>query len=140
MNRLLIVALIFSGTIPTVWAAQLDAKIFVEDDTMSPSFSFLRIIYIEYPDGGEIAQLLQKENQTFTFTADSGTPGMTELIDKLNENLKSLSSTAYVTDAKVNYQANLRGNQNSAVMEVKLTLVPTLSNLVINQQGDSRTH
>lgn len=138
MNRLLIVALIFSGSIPTIWAAQLDAKILVEDDTISPSFSFLRIIYIEYPEGGEIAQLLREENQNLTFTADSGTPGMRELIDKMNENLKSISSTAQVTDAKVNYQVNLRGNQNSAVLEVKLILIPTLSNIVIKQQGDSR--
>ncbi len=93
MKHLLLVALILSGTLPSVWAAQLDSKITVDDDNISPSFSFLRIIYIEYPEGGEIAQLLRGENQNITFTADSGTPGMKELVNQINENLKSLPST-----------------------------------------------
>ena len=139
MKQLLITVLILSGSLQTAWAAQLDTKILVEENTISPSFSFLRIIYIEYPEGGEIAQLLRGENQKITFTADSSTPGMKKLIDKINENLKSLPSTVIVTGTQVNYQAMLSGNQNSAVMEVKLNLIPTLSNPVIKQQGDSRT-
>lgn len=139
MKYLLIAALILSGSVPTVWAAQLDAKILVEDNTISPSFSFLRIIYIEYPEGGEIAQLLRGEDQNITFTADSNTPGMSELIDKINENLESLPSTVFVTDAMVNYQAILKGNQNSAVIEFKIKLIPTFINPIIKEQGDKRT-
>ena len=139
MKHLLLIALILSGTLPSVWAAQLDSKITVDDDNISPSFSFLRIIYIEYPEGGEIAQLLLGKNQDITFTADSGTPGMKELVNKINKNLESLPSSVFVTDAKINYQAILSGNQNSAVIELKLLLIPTITNPVIKQQGDSRT-
>jgi hypothetical protein len=139
MKYLLLAALILSGSLPSVLAAQLDAKIMVEEDFISPSFSFLRIIYIEYPEGGEIAQLLQGENQNFTFSANSETPGMKNLINQINENLESLPSTVFVTDAKVNYQAILSGNQNSAVIEFKIQLIPTFINPVIKEQGDTRT-
>jgi hypothetical protein len=69
MKYLLLAVLILSGFLPSVWAAQLDAKVMVEESSISPSFSFLRIIYIEYPEGGEIAQLLQGENQNISFSA-----------------------------------------------------------------------
>ncbi len=139
MKHLLLVALILSGSIPSVWAAQLDAKILVEDQTISPTFSFLRVVYIEYPEGGEIAQLLQGKNQNITITADSDTPGMEELINQINENLESLPSTVFVTDSKVNYQAVLNGNQNSAVIEFKIQLIPTFTNPVISKQDNTRT-
>jgi hypothetical protein len=139
MRYLLLVVLIASGFVPSVWAAQLDATIWAEDDIISPSFSFLRIIYIEYPEGGEIAQLLQGQHQEITFSADTDTPGMKELENQINENLKSISSTVFVTDAGLNYQAILNGNQNSAVIELKIELIPTMVNSVIKKQDDSRT-
>jgi hypothetical protein len=139
MKYLILAALILSGSLPSVWAAQLDAKLLVEEESISPSFSFLRIIYIEYPEGGEIAQLLRGENQNITFSADSETPGMSDLINQINDNLESLSSTVFVTDAVVNYQAILSGNQNSAVIELKIQLTPTIINPVIKEKGDSRT-
>jgi len=139
MKYLLLAALILSGSLPSVWAAQLDAKVLVDDDVILPSFSFLRIIYIEYPDGGEIARLLQGQNHEISFSADSDTPGMDELQNKINENLQSLPSSVFVTDVKVNYQAILIGNQNSAVIEFKIELDPTIANSVIKKQGDSRT-
>ena len=139
MKYLILAALILSGSLPSVWAAQLDAKLLVEEDNISPSFSFLRIIYIEYPEDGEIAQLLRGENQNITFSADSETPGMSDLINQINDNLESLSSTVFVTDAIVNYQAILSGNQNSAVIELKIQLIPTIINPVIKEKGDSRT-
>ena len=61
MKYLILAALILSGSLPSVWAAQLDAKLLVEEDNNSPLFSFLRIIYIEYPEGGEIAQLCEEK-------------------------------------------------------------------------------
>ena len=139
MKYLLIAVLIVSGFLPSVWAAQLDAKVLVEDDVISPSFSFLRIIYIEYPDGGELAQILRGQSQEITFSADTETLEMKEFENKINENLKSIPSTTFVTDAKLNYQAILKGNQDSAVIELKIELEPTIVNSVIKKQGDLRT-
>ncbi len=139
MKRLMLTCLVILGGIPTVWAAQLDAEILIEDDSILPSFSFLRVITIEYPDGGEVTELLQGQNQEISFHLDKDTPGMKEMISQINENLKSLPSTVYVTDAKVNYQVILNGNPNSAVIEYKIELIPTIVNSVINSQGDLKS-
>jgi len=138
MKYLLIAILILSGLIPQVWAAQLDAKIMVDDKTTSPTFSFLRIIYIEYPEGGEIANLLRNKNQNVSLVLDSDSSDMKSLVNMINENLESLPSTVYATGAKVKYHAILTGNQNSAVIEFRLELTPTITNPVITENGDSR--
>ena len=137
MKYLLITILILSGFIPQVWGAQLDAKILVDDKTISPKFSFLRIIYIEYPEGGEMANLLRNKNQNISLVLDSNSSDMKNLVNMINENLESLPSTVYATSAEVEYNANLTGNQNSAVIEFSLDLTPTFTNPVMTENGDS---
>ena len=139
MKRIILALLILSGTIPSAFAAQLDAKILVDEESFSPTFSFLRIIYIEYPEGGEISELLRGTEKRITFSADSRTSDLKLLLNNINESYESLPSSVFVTDAMVNYQAILSGNQDSAVIELKLQLIPTLTNSVISQQGDLRT-
>ena len=137
MKYLLIAILILSGFIPQVWGAQLDAKILVDDKTISPKFSFLRIIYIEYLEGGEMANLLRNKNQNISLVLDSNSSDMKNLVNMINENLESLPSTVYATSAEVEYNANLTGNQNSAVIEFSLDLTPTFTNPVMTENGDS---
>lgn len=122
---------ILSGFVPNVSAAQLDANIVSEDLFVDPSFEFLRVMYIEYPEGGELAHLLQNTSNEIVFTADSNTPGINDLIEQLNQNLRYLSSNAIVTDAQIHYHAILQGNANSAVIEYKVQLLPTITNHVI---------
>lgn len=139
MKYLIISLLILSGFMPYVQAAQLDAAIPTGENTIEPSFQFLRIIYIEYPNGGEIAKSLQGKTQTISFSADSKTLGMDNLINMINQNLKSIPSDAFVTDAKINYQAILSGNENSAVIEYKIELIPTITNHVMQRQAEKST-
>ncbi|MGH1521751.1 MAG: hypothetical protein ACRBB2_05195 [Nitrosopumilus sp.] len=122
---------ILSGFVPNVSAAQLDANIVSEDLFVDPSFEFLRVMYIEYPEGGELAHLLQNTSNEIVFTADSNTPGIDDLIEQLNQNLRYLPSNAIVTDAQIHYHAILQGNANSAVIEYKVQLLPTITNHVI---------
>lgn len=138
MKYLLVALLIIFGSLPSVWAAQLDADIGVDDDTINPTFSFLRIIYIEYPEGGEIAQLLNGKNQTISFTADSSTNDMKPLVNQINQNLDAIPSTVVVTDTVIEYQAILNGNQDSAAIELKLQLIPTITNPIINEMDGLR--
>ena len=136
MKYVILILLILSGFMPYAQAAQLDAKISTGEDTINPSFQFLRVIYIEYPNGGEIAKLLQGKTQTVSFSADSKTMDMDNLINQINQNLRSIPSDAFVTDAKINYQAILSGNENSAVIEYKIELIPTITNHVIQSQSE----
>lgn len=139
MKYVILLLLILSGFMPYAHAAQLDAKIPTGEDTIEPSFQFLRVIYIEYTNGGEIAKLLQGKTQTISFSADSKTHNMSNLIDQINQNLKSIPSDAFVTDAKINYQAILSGNENSAVIEYKVQLIPAITNYVIQRQSEKST-
>ena len=97
--------------------------------------NFLRVIYIEYPDGGKLAELLQEQNQTLSFDVDK----TDELVALLNQNLESIPSNAVATDVKVKYQATLQGNQNYAVIEYKLQIIPTLSNHIFKQGEQTST-
>ena len=114
MRHLLLAVSLVLGLVPYASAAQLDAKILSNEDSVEPSFQFLRVIYIEYPDGGEISESLRGKKEMVSFVAGSNTPGMDELVMQLNKNLKSVPSYAVVTDVQINYQAILQGNENYA--------------------------
>jgi hypothetical protein len=139
MKYLFLTILVVSGSAPYVWAAQLDATILSQDNTTEPSFQFLRIIYLEYTNGGDLAELLQGKTQTISFSADSATLGMDELVDQINKNLEAIPSNAFVTGANLDYQATLRGNEKSAVIEYKIHLTPTITNHIVEHQSDKST-
>ena len=72
-----------------VWAAQLNANIDPLSSESIPQYKFLRTVFIEYTDGGEVADILRNQKSKIQFTADSETPGVRELITKMNQNLDS---------------------------------------------------
>jgi len=137
--KLLLVAILISGLIPYASAAQLDAVILSDEDSAEPSFQFLRVIYIEYLNGGEISDSLRGKNQTISFVANNDTLGVNELVLQLNQNLMSISSNTIVTDLKINYQAILQGNENYAVIEYKVELIPTITNHVLAKAFEKST-
>jgi len=139
MKYFLVTVLLISGLIPYASAAQLDAIILSETDTMKPSFQFLRVVYIEYPNDGEISELLRGTKQTVSFAADSNTSGMDEIVKQINQNLKKISSNTVVTDVEINYQAILQGNERSAVIEYKIQLTPTITNHILEKSFEKST-
>ena len=141
MNPLiLILVLVISFLVPTTaFAAQLDAAIIHDQNITESSFKFLRVLYIEYPEGGEIAELLRGKSQSISITADSDTPGMDTMIQQLNQNLRDSSSSVIVTDAKIVYRALLNGNENSAAIEYKIELVPTITNHILQRHSEKST-
>jgi hypothetical protein len=139
MKYLLLAILLISGLVPYASAAQLDAAILSGSDSTEPSFEFLRVIYIEYPNGGEISDSLRGKKQTVSFVADNDTPGIDELVMQLNQKLKSIPSNAVISDARINYQAILQGNEDYAVIEYKIKLIPTITNHVLEQEFEKST-
>jgi hypothetical protein len=139
MKHMLFVIILVAGIVPYASAAQLDGAILYQQESTEPSFQFLRIIYIEYPNGGDLSESLRGKNQIISFEADSDTPGMDELVTSLNKNLKEISSNAVVIDVKINYQAILQGNENSAVIEYKIQLIPTITNHVLTTGFEKTT-
>ena len=139
MRYFILAIILVLGLVPYASAAQLDAKILSGEDSVEPSFQFLRVIYIEYPDGGEISESLRGKRQMVSFVADSNTPGIDELVMQLNKNLKSVPSNAVVTDVQINYQAILQGNENYAVVEYNVQLIPTITKHVLAKAFEKST-
>ena len=139
MKQLILFIVVMLSLVPLAHAAQLDAAILSDQEITEPSFQFLRIIYIEYPEGGDISELLRGKNQVVSFDADYDTKGVSDLVKMLNQNIQTAPSGAIITDVKINYQAILQGNERSAVIEYKVGLVPTITNHILNQSFERST-
>ena len=139
MKKFLLGLLIMMGFLPFAHAAQLDATLLEGQEKTQPSFEFLRVIYIEYPNGGMISDSLKGKKIELVFDANSSSPGMNEFISKLNQNLKSIPSNAIVSDAKLHYQATLQGNEKNAVIEYNLTIIPTIENHILFRESEKST-
>ncbi|MFB5608362.1 MAG: hypothetical protein ACE5RG_09730, partial [Candidatus Nitrosomaritimum yanchengensis] len=86
MKKVILTVVLVMGLVPFASAAQLDAAILANEKSIEPSFEFLRVIYIEYPNDGEIADALRGQKQIVSFDADTTTFGMSEFVAQLNEN------------------------------------------------------
>jgi len=139
MKQFILVIILMSGLVPYASAVQLDTTILSEEDTIDPLFQFLRVIYIEYPNNGEISELLRGEKQIISLEIDSDTTNMDKILIQLNQNLKTISSNSIVTDVKINYRAMLQGNENNAVIEYKIQLIPTITNHILAKSFEKST-
>ena len=137
MRYFVFVIVLATCLVPNAYAAQLDAAILFEKETIEPSFEFLRIIYIEYPEGGDISESLKGISQEISFDADTSVPGVHQMMSKLNQNLVSIPSNTIITDSKIHYQAILQGHEDYAVVEYKLRLLPTITNHIFKQDSQS---
>lgn len=130
--------LMVASLVLPVWGAQLDAVVGTKTDYSQPTFKFLRTIFIEYPDGGNLAKELQGKDILVTFTADSTTEGVSDLISRINNDLaRELESTIFLTDLELTYRAHLVGSKNQAAIDYKIVLIPKMTNYVLRQATDS---
>lgn len=130
-------SLVLLSVLP-VWAVQIDAVIGTKAEYSQPTFKFLKTVFIEYPEGGKLAQALQGKDILISFAADSNTPGMSELISKINGNLAhDLDSTVFVTDLDLTYRSHLVGKENQAAIDYKIILIPKMTNYVLRQATNS---
>ena len=109
------------------------------DPTMKTSVAeikYQRTVFIEYENGGQVADLMRGETWSKVFTADSYTPGVNELRDRINYYLKNTAgSDAAVTDIKINYDATLTGRDINTSIDYKIIIEYTLTNHIVRQQS-----
>ena len=129
----LVAGLIVLGTSSTVWAAQVDARINPNSDTSPFSYNYQKTIFIEYPQGGKLFDLLHQKEWTVTGTADASNPGVQKLIASLNKKLQSDDSHAKISDLKVTYDFHLKGRDLNTSIDYKVLLKGTLSDYVITK-------
>jgi hypothetical protein len=131
-SALLAILIIFSTSTPA-WAAQLEARINPNTETSNFEMKYQRTIFIEYEDGGQIADLLRGKSWESSVIADSSNPGVKDLMKKLNDKITSDESGVKIFDLNVDYSATLTGRSLLAAIDYKLILKGTLTNYVITK-------
>jgi len=130
---LVLLSILVAGSVSPAFAAQLnwDAKTF--ESAQNPKFTFQRTAFIEYPDGGSIADALRGQEATIRFTADSTSEGAEQLIEKINANLVASKSTVRVTDIHLEYSATIYGRAEQASVDYKVIVTPTIEGFLIRE-------
>lgn len=132
-----LIGLLLVGTVSPIWAAQLDVRLSTHLESAQPTFKFLKTVFVEYPDGGELSRTLLGKDILVTIEADKSTPGVSDLISKINSNLKESDSVVFVTDLIMTYRAHLVGRGDQTAIDYKITLEPTITNYVLRQATNS---
>ena len=127
-------ALIIFGTSSSAWAAQLDARINPDSPSSSIEIKYQRTIFIEYNEGGQIADELRGKFWATSTSAGITNPEVADLMNKINKKIKSDGSLAQLTDLNVDYSAQLNGRALSASIDYKLILEATLSDYIIRER------
>jgi hypothetical protein len=102
-------------------------------DVANIKMKFQRTIYVEYKNGGELADVLNLKNWQETFSADASDPAVKNLINKLNQKIASDGSGAQISDMHLTYSATLTGKGTSTSIDYKIELFPTLSHYNIRK-------
>jgi len=132
-----LIGLLVLGSISPVWGAQLDARLSTHLTDAKPTFKFLKTVFIEYPDGGEISKLLNGQDILISVEANKDTLGVAELIQNMNNNLRALDSAAFVTDLELTYRSHLVGKGGQAAIDYKVTMIPTITNYILREADET---
>ena len=120
------------GTIrPVLGSAQLTVTVNPDSDTAVASMKYQRAIFIDYSEGGKLAGDLAGKNVFVSFSADSSSSGVKNLMEKLNSYILSKNSQAQITDLKVHYTATMTGRDGSMSIDYKIELLPVIEKFVI---------
>ncbi len=132
---ILLATLIVVGTSTPVWAAQLDARINPNAETSPFKISYLKTVFIEYPNGGSLFDELQGKEWTVDGSADSSNPGVQLLIEELNRGIANDGSQAQISDLNVSYDFHLKARDITTSIDYRVILEGTLSDYVITGDG-----
>jgi len=133
----LLSSILLVGTISPALAAQLEIRMNPEADFATGEMKYQKTVFIEYNDGGKIADQLRGKEFTVSFTADTTDPGVAKLQDQLNQNIANTGSSTHITDLIVEYTAHLTGRGLSASIDYKVVLKPTINNYVIRPYSEN---
>jgi len=133
----LLSSILLVGTISPALAAQLEIRMNPEADFATGEMKYQKTVFIEYNDGGKIADQLRGKEFTVSFTADTTEPGVAKLQDQLNQNIANTGSSTHITDLIVEYTAHLTGRGLSASIDYKVVLKPTINNYVIRPYSEN---
>jgi hypothetical protein len=114
------------------FASQMEVFLLPERDAADPIFTSIRFVTISYEPGSDIAKIFNGTNERLTFTLNSTTQGMDELQRSINEAiLKEKKSPIQLSNSKLEYTAQIRGDEDRAQLSYKIKFAPHITNFVL---------
>ncbi|MDE1845634.1 MAG: hypothetical protein KGI10_09975 [Thaumarchaeota archaeon] len=136
---IILATMLVIGFIAPVNAVELNTILGTTDSAAKPSFQFVRTYIVEYPNGGEIKNMLDGKNVSMTLHMDQFASIKKSIVKNLNsEIIGNLKSAANITDVDITYEATLYPSDTESRIDYKVTFIPTVSNYVLRKAtGDS---
>ena len=134
----LLAGLIVIGTSAPVFGAQLDTTLNPNNAESPFKMSYLKTVFIEYPNGGDLFDALGGTEWNVSGMADATNPGVQQLMNKLNSNIQSDGSQAKISDLDVTYEFQLKGRNIQTSIDYRVILEGTISNYVITEDSQKK--
>ena len=134
----LLAGLIVIGTSAPAFGAQLDVTLNPNNAESPFKMSYLKTVFIEYPNGGDLFDALGGTEWNVSGMADATNPGVQQLMNKLNSNIQSDGSQAKISDLDVTYEFQLKGRNIQTSIDYRVILEGTISNYIITEDSQKK--
>lgn len=124
-SAIIIFAILFSISVNTADAVQLDVKILDKSEEIIPKYQFTKIIHIFHDENSELKRIIGDAQRNIEF--DINLENSKTLIDSLNEQLIK-KSFVVVTDITGKYSATISPQKEFTSIEYTMVIEPTIKN------------
>ena len=135
---ILLAGLIVISTSGPAWAAQLDTTLNPNNSESPFKMSYLKTVFIEYPNGGDLFDALGGTEWNVSGMADATNPGVQRLMNELNSNIQSDGSQAKISDLDVTYEFQLKGRNIQTSIDYRVILEGTITNYIITEDSQKK--
>ena len=135
---ILLAGLIVIGSSAPVFGAQLDTTLNPNNAASPFKMSYLKTVFIEYPNGGDLFDALGGTEWNTSGTADATNPGVQKLMMELNAGIQSDGSQARVSDLNVIYEFQLTGRNIQTSIDYRVVLEGTITDYIITEDSQKQ--
>jgi len=121
-----------SVSLSNVFASQMSSFLIPERNKSEPLYTSIDFLTIKYDPGSELAKKFAGLNERISFKVNSTNPGLNDIIKTVNNViLTERNSPVRVSDAKIDYTVQIRGEQDRMTVAYKLVFAPSISGYVL---------
>ena len=135
---ILLAGLIVIGSSAPVFGAQLDTTLNPNNAESPFKMSYLKTVFIEYPNGGDLFDALGGTQWKTAGTADATNPGVQKLMMELNDGIQQDGSQARVSDLNVIYEFQLTGRNLQTSIDYRVILEGTITDYIITEDSQKK--
>ena len=135
---ILLAGLIVISTSGPAWAAQLDTTLNPNNAESPFKMSYLKTVFIEYPNGGDLFDALGGTQWKTAGTADATNPGVQKLMMDLNDRIQQDGSQASISDLNVLYEFQLTGRNLQTSIDYRVILEGTITDYIITEDSQKK--